>query len=111
MYPGDRHPMRASARCHLYRSPVFHTSPFIHAVIIRSCKVAQLCDADSLGVHTWVPEGGGTHIGLASGHKRRAMCELATRRRGARWRHAPRVGKWAQADGDVRTSDARAWGT
>eukprot|EP00966_Prymnesium_polylepis_P104938 2430648-Prymnesium_polylepis.1 len=67
MYSGDRHPIRARARCYLYRSP---------------CRVPQLCDAESLGVLTWVPEGGGTHLGA-------------------------RVGKWAQADGDVRTSDAR----
>eukprot|EP00966_Prymnesium_polylepis_P254195 5874486-Prymnesium_polylepis.1 len=38
------------------------------------------------------------------------MRAQSTRRRGARWRHAPRVGKWAQADVDVRTSGARAWG-
>eukprot|EP00966_Prymnesium_polylepis_P184145 4268000-Prymnesium_polylepis.1 len=37
MHSGDRHPARASARCHLYRSPAcMATPPIIHAVVIRS---------------------------------------------------------------------------
>ena len=112
MYPGDRHPMRASARCHLYRSPVLHTPPFIHAVVIcvsaeclscatqkvsgcsRGCwKVGARTSGRQVGasvercVHNrreGAVHGGDTHIGSASGHKRRAMCAQSTRRRGAR---------------------------
>ena len=85
--------------------------PIIHAVVIRSCKMPKLCDAESFGVHTWVPAGGDTHIGPASVRKRSAMHAQSTRLRGARWGHAHRAGKWAQAQGDARTIDATAWGT
>ncbi len=86
-----------------------------------ACRVPQLCNAESSvcsrgcwkvghahrgGKWVQAPSDastidatarGGTHIGAASGRKRRAMRAQSTRRRGAWWRHAPRVGKWAQA--------------
>eukprot|EP00966_Prymnesium_polylepis_P110947 2566637-Prymnesium_polylepis.1 len=48
MYSGDRHAMRTGARCHLYLSPPPHGTlpPIIHAVVIRSRKVAQLRAAE-----------------------------------------------------------------
>eukprot|EP00966_Prymnesium_polylepis_P032154 748269-Prymnesium_polylepis.1 len=58
--------------------------PIIHAVVIRSRKVAQLRAAELLqssGVLTWVPAGGDTHVRPAGGRKRRAMHAQATRRR------------------------------
>eukprot|EP00966_Prymnesium_polylepis_P290779 6715885-Prymnesium_polylepis.1 len=63
MYPGDRHPTRACARCHLYRSPVCHSPPFIHAVVIRSCGVPQLCDAESSGCSRGCRKVGHAHRG------------------------------------------------
>eukprot|EP00966_Prymnesium_polylepis_P292015 6744009-Prymnesium_polylepis.1 len=69
MYSGDRNPTRAGARCHLYRSPAWHSRlpPFIHAVVIRSCSVP--CAAESEGAHVGAGE----------------------------WGHARRAGKWVQA--------------
>eukprot|EP00966_Prymnesium_polylepis_P082748 1916014-Prymnesium_polylepis.1 len=43
--------------------------PFIHAVVIRSCSVPQLCAAESEGAHVGAGE----------------------------WGHAHRAGKWVQA--------------
>ena len=135
MYPGDRHPMRARARCHLYRSPVLHTPPFIHAVLIRmraeclSCATRNVQCAH-VGAGRW-----GTHIGAASGCKHRAMCPQSTRRRVGARTSGRQVGASAErciynrrdgavrggdthlesasghTQGDVRTSDTRAWGT
>eukprot|EP00966_Prymnesium_polylepis_P153522 3545416-Prymnesium_polylepis.1 len=64
-----------------------------------------------VGAGGWGP-GGDTHIGPASGRKRRAMhartidatawCTVGT---------AHRAGKWAQAQSDARTIGATAWCT
>eukprot|EP00966_Prymnesium_polylepis_P138327 3196422-Prymnesium_polylepis.1 len=88
MYSGDRHPTRASAPSLPFVSlPRMATPSIIHAVVIRSCSVPQLCAAESGGVHTWVPASGDTHVGPASGCKRRTMHAQSTRRRGARDTH------------------------
>jgi hypothetical protein len=77
MYPGDRHPMRARARCHLYRSPVLHTPP-VRRLLIDHRSGRNTCTSTSF--HVIIVSIATELIGVthAAAHRGRARSRPAT---------------------------------